>query len=438
MLIHLVRLLTNPTGALTAIHNQYGDYVQTYFFNKKIIFTSNPEHYEEIFNQEAKGMLNRDSLYEAKKPMFGDGLFNSKGATWTNQRRLMQPIFTKQAIAEWHGIMLKEACNAVTRLKNESATKVNISEELKSIVQRILIQVMFGQTTSSHREKLMMTAVDTIVKGLFPHLLTEQLGKGKLKRLFFLQNRRMEKAINQFVEYVDSKINEIDPEGHDLISLMMKGRDRTGSHMSRDLLRDEAVTLFLAGQDTTVNALIWFFYLIGKNESVHKRISSEIQSLDDDPLTPENIERLVYTKAALYETLRLYPQAIALSRDTAETITVGGKTVSVGTSVIMSLYATNRDSRWWERPNDFYPEHFLNGAAAQRHKYTFLPFGGGVHNCVGRHFAELEMMVIIATLLRAFSIHVNEDINPTVSITYKPERDVTVSVTPNINANISV
>ncbi|MDP2178604.1 cytochrome P450 [Methylicorpusculum sp.] len=430
MLIYLVRLITNPAGALTAIHKKYGDFVQTKFFNKRLLFTSNPEHYEEIFNQEARGLLNRDSLYEAKKPMFGDGLFNSKGATWTNQRRLMQPLFTKQAIAEWHGIMLKEAGKAAVRLKNDGITKVNISEELKAIIQSILIQVMFGQTKSANSEELLMSAIDTIVKGLFPHLLTETLGKGILKQLFFLQNRRMEKAINQFVAYVDAKIDGIEPTGHDLISLMMKGRDRNGSHMSRALLRDEAVTLFLAGQDTTVNTLIWFFYLIGKHEAVHKRITREIQGLKDDKLTPDTIEQLIYTKAALYETLRLYPQAIALSRDTAETITVGGKTVPQGTSVIMSLYATNRDGRWWARPNEFHPEHFLNSGVTPRHKYTFLPFGGGVHNCVGRHFAELEMMVIIATVLREFTILVNEEIKPTVSITYKPERDVIVSITP--------
>ncbi|MDO9240700.1 MAG: cytochrome P450, partial [Methylicorpusculum sp.] len=288
----------------------------------------------------------------------------------------------------------------------------------------------FGQTKSANSEELLMSAIDTIVKGLFPHLLTETLGKGILKQLFFLQNRRMEKAINQFVAYVDAKIDGIEPTGHDLISLMMKGRDRNGSHMSRALLRDEAVTLFLAGQDTTVNTLIWFFYLIGKHEAVHKRITREIQGLKDDKLTPDTIEQLIYTKAALYETLRLYPQAIALSRDTAETITVGGKTVPQGTSVIMSLYATNRDSRWWERPNEFHPEHFLNSGVTPRHKYTFLPFGGGVHNCVGRHFAELEMMVIIVTVLREFTILVNEEIKPTVSITYKPERDVIISITP--------
>lgn len=176
---------------------------------------------------------------------------------------------------------------------------------------------------------------------------------------------------------------------------------------------------------------MWFFYLIGNNEAVHKRITTEIQAHAHELLTAEVIETLTYTKAALYETLRLYPQAIALSRDVADTITVGGEIISAGTSVILSHYVTNRDGRWWQRPDEFYPEHFLNGSTTERHKYTFLPFGGGIHNCVGRHFAELEMMVIIVTLLRAFTINANENnITPSVSITYKPERDVMVTITP--------
>lgn len=429
MLIYLARLITNPTGALTAIHHRYGDYVQTSFFNKKIVFTSDPAHYEEIFGLEAKGLLNRDSLYNAKKPMFGDGLFNSRDQTWTSQRRIMQPMFTRQAIAEWHGIMLTEADNISQRIKSDGIRTVNLSKELKLLIQSILIQVMFGQKKSSQSEEMLMEAIDTIVKGLFPHLLTETLGKGKLKNIFFLQNRRMEKAINQFVTYVNSKIDEIEPMTNNLISQMMKGKDRDGSQMSRELLKDEAVTLFLAGQDTTVNTLIWFFYLLGKHASVHQRITDEILSLGDAPLTPDILEQLIYTKATLYETLRLYPQAIALSRDTAEAIIVGGNTIQRDTSVIMSLYATNRDARWWERPDEFYPEHFLNDRT-KRHKYAFLPFGGGVHNCVGRHFAELEMMVIIGTLLRQFTLAVSEDIGPTVSITYKPKKDVIVSITP--------
>jgi cytochrome P450 len=432
MLIYLLRLITNPTAALTAIHNRHGDFVQTRFFNKKLLFISNPEQFEEIFSQEAKGLLNRDSLYDAKKPIFGDGLFNSKGDTWSHQRRLMQPLFTRQAISAWKNIMLEEANSTVTRLKNGNTTEINLSKEIKEAVQKILIKVMFGRLKSDQGDEQLMKAIDVIVKGLFPHLLAETLGKGKLKQLFFWQNRRMEKAISLFIGYVDREIdrNKNEPIGPDLISMLIQSRGKTGYAMSKELLTDEAVTLFLAGQDTTVNTLVWFFYLIGKNEAVHRRISDEIQAHYDEPLTPESIEHLSYTKAALYETLRLYPQAIALTRDVADTIGVGGQSVSPGTAVIMSLYATHRDSRWWQRPDEFYPEHFLNIATTGRHKCTFLPFGGGLHNCVGRHFAELEMMLIIVTLLRAFTIKTNVNIKPTVSITFKPEYDVTVSITP--------
>jgi cytochrome P450 len=435
MLIPLLRLITNPTVALTTIHKKYGHFVQTSFFNKKLLFISKPEYIEEIFIQEAKGLLNRDSLYNAKKPMFGDGLFNSKGDTWANQRRLMQPLFTKQAITVWQGIMHEEANNAKERLINGDSTEINISKELKETVQKILIKVMFGRSKPNKGDEHLMNAIDIIVKGLFPHLLTETLGKGKLKRLFVLQNRRMAKAIRYFVGYVETEIdrNKNDPSGHDLLSMLIQSSDKTGYAMSKELLKDEAVTLFLAGQDTTINTLIWFFYLIGKNEAVHKRITDEIQKHGDESLTLENIEKLNYTKAALYETLRLYPQAIALSRDAADIITIGGKAIDQHTNVIMSIYATHHDAKFWQRPNEFYPDHFLNGATNERHKYAFLPFGGGIHNCIGRHFAELEMMLIIVTLLRAFTFKTNVDIKPTVSITFKPEHDLIISITPTLD-----
>jgi len=137
MFFNLLRLIINPTAALTAIHNKHGDFVQASFFNKKLLFVSKPEHFEEIFSQEARGLVSRDALYEAKKPMFGDGLFNSKVDTWTNQRRLMQPLFTKQAIGAWQDIMLEEANSTVSRLKNSNSSEINISREMKEVIQKI-------------------------------------------------------------------------------------------------------------------------------------------------------------------------------------------------------------------------------------------------------------------------------------------------------------
>jgi len=291
---------------------------------------------------------------------------------------------------------------------------------------------MFGRLKSERGDEQLMNAIDTIVKGLFPHLVTETLGKGKLKQLFVLQNRRMELAISHFAGYVDAEINRNPNESvnQSLLSMLIQRQGRTGYAMPKELLKDEAVTLFLAGQDISVNTLIWFFYLLGKHEAIHQRITDEIQQYAAESLSLENIEMLSYTKAALYETLRLYPQAIALSRDATDNISVGGENIGKNTTVIMSVFATHRDGRLWQRPQAFYPEHFLDGAATERHKNAFLPFGGGIHNCIGRHFAELEMMMTIVAILRNFTIKTNVNIKPALSITYKPERDVMVSITP--------
>lgn len=433
MFFALLRLATNPSAVLSAIHAKHGNFIQTSFFSKKLLFCSSPDHFEEIFSREAKGFINRDSLYDAKKSMFGNGLFNSNGETWTNQRQLMQPHFAKQGVAAWQDIMLDESNASVLRIKTSNQNQLNISREIKEIIQKIMVRVLFSRPMSGPADEQLMASVDTIVKGLFPHLLAETLGKGKLKNLLFLQNKRMNDAIKHFVSYVDNAIerSEHDKTDAGLISLLLQSRKSTGYCMSNQLLRDEAITMFLAGQDSTVNTLAWFFYLIGKNERVHKTITDEIHNHINEPLTQKNIEKLSYTKAALYETLRLYPQAIALSRDVADPMILDGKTIEKNTSIIMSIYATHRNPEIWQNPNDFYPEHFLNDTANGRHKFAFLPFGGGMHTCIGRHFAELEMMLIIATLLRAITVRTNVEIKPTVSITYKPKRDVIVSITQN-------
>lgn len=435
MLISLLRMATNPTAGLTSLHKKYGSFVKVNLFNKKLIYTSSPDDFSEIFTQEAKGLLNRDSLYNAKKAMFGDGLFNSNGDIWTNQRRLMQPFFSKDGVEAWKSIMLEEAIAANLRICNSlDKCQVNISLEAKETLQRIMVRVLFGQSISGKADKQLMDSIDTIVKGLFPHLLAETFGKGKLKHLLFFQNRRMQNAINQFAAFVDNEIerSKADHSGTGLVSMLINATLISNSYkISNQLLRDEAVTMFLAGQDTTVNTLAWFFYLIGKHEAIHRKITAEIQSHVGDKVTLDNIENLTYTKAALYETLRLYPQAIAISRDVAETMELNGKTVDKGTTIILSIYATHRDPSFWQYPDKFYPEHFLDEHNNSRHKYAYLPYGGGMHTCVGRHFAEIEMMIIIATILKNHSVRTKLNVKPTVSITYKPERDILISITEN-------
>jgi len=424
MFFYLLKLIVNPWSVLLTIHKKYGDIIHTRFFNKPILFVSNPEYLQEIFTLEGKGSVNRDSLYEAKLTMFGNGLFNSKGDLWVNQRKLMQPVFAKQAIGVWQDIILEEAELTTSRIKRYGHQEVNFSREMKITVQRILVRLMFSGSNTDKPDEQLMHCVDVILKGLFPHFVTATLGKSGLKHLFFIRNRRMQRAVNYFKSYVERQINHsiAHPDSHDLLSMMMASKDKQGDAMTNNLLNDETVTLFLAGQDTTVNTLIWLFYLLAKNTDKHEKVTQEIDRLSDLPLTAENMEHYTYTMAALNESMRLYPQAIALSRDTVEDVTIGGKDIAKGTTLVMTICETHRDNEYWEKPNEFYPEHFLSNTV--RHKFSFIPFGAGIHSCIGRHLAEFEMMLIIITFLRVMSVKTEQDVTPAISITLKPSRDV--------------
>jgi cytochrome P450 len=434
LFLPLLRLITNSSSALTTIHKKYGELVLTRFFGKLILFVSKPEHIEHIFSQEAKGNVSRDALYDAKKPVFGDGLVNSKNELWTNQRKLMQPFFNKEAIACWNELMVEETAVMVNRFKAEGKAEINISKEIKLLVQSIVTRILFGNRLDKSKQCVLMDCVDTILKGLVPKLSSGVLGSNIFNYVFIWQNKGFNRAVKQFADFVEQalKANTITNDTS-LLSLLSQATDKkTGYAMTEALLKDEAITLYLAGQDTTINTVVWFFYLIGKHETVQQTIIEEVRRYKNEPLTPENMAKLTYTKAALNETLRKYPAATAVSRNPImDGFVLDGNAISQDTTMLVSIYAAHHDAQNWEKPAAFYPEHFADPElTGKRHRHAFLPFGGGIHNCIGKHLAEQEMMVIIASLLREFTFKTEKAVKTAMSVTMKPDRDVFVAMKP--------
>lgn len=426
--------LRRPHQAITTIHQNYGDLVLGRFFNKKLLFVSHPEQIEEVYAQEARGLLSRDFLYDAKKSLFGDGLINSKTEIWTNQRRLLQPLFLKETVSEWENVITSNASAAANKLKGNSPQEINLSNEIRTLIQRIFIQILMGLSVDDLPEKQqLMSAVGAISKGLLIQMIAQIISDGKLMKLMPNKNRQYHAAVEQLYKFVNKEIaSRKEHQNHDLISLMLKATDKkSGYSMTPELLQDETVNLLFAGQDTTINTLSWFFYLIGKDVETHKKITDEILKHKTAPITATNLDKLVYTKAALHETLRLYPSSPALATQAVADVVIGGFPIAAGTTILLSTYATHRHPALWERPNEFYPEHFLNNTGQiSRHKYSFYPFGGGLHNCIGRHFVELEMMIVIVTLLREFTFKTSNTVKKAASITLKPDRDIIATLKP--------
>lgn len=431
MITAMLRLIVQPIPTLTRIHAERGELVLGRVLRKRILFVSAPETIEQIFNLEGKGLLNRDFMYDAKKVVFGNGLINSDGDVWSKQRRLMQPMFTKEAVKSWQALIVEEASAAAVRLASENGT-VDLSAELRQLIQRIFLQVLLGESIDKLGNGAeLIDTIETLSRELPLQLGVHLIFGRRWKKLIPLKVQRYHAAVRYLREFIYDQIEQkrANP-GRDLISLMLQSQDRsTGYSMPNDLLRDEAVTLFFAGQETTINTLLWFFYLTGKHPEVREKIRAEVLDLPDQPLDASLLGQLSYTKAALNETLRLYPPTSALTTQALQDLKLGDYTVAKDTIVLLTMHATHRNTRFWDNPDQFNPERFLGAAASERHRYAFFPFGGGLHNCIGKHFAELEMLSIITVFVRAFDFETDITAKEAFSVTLKPDRPLVGRVT---------
>jgi cytochrome P450 len=430
----LFQLAINPIAALSAIHRIHGDLFATRFFNKKLLFISNPEYLDDIYSLEAKHKISRDFLHNILRPVFFNGLLNSKTDTWAKQRRLMQPLFTANAITAWEPLIENETASIIDSWGKTSTVKINLTKELKILIQSIFLKALFGHLDADTADNDGLTkALNTALDALLPRIAAETLGKGKFNWLLFAyQDKKSKAAIREITNFIHQELDtEKQQFTHSILSYLQQAEDKkTGYKISKDLLIDEVIGLFIAGQDTTLNALIWFFYLIANDKDIHKKVTDEIDGFRGEPVNSMTIGKLKFTRAVLYEALRLYPPAPGLIREALEDVVVGGQKIAKGTSIIINVYAIHRNSSIWETPNTINPNHFLEEQTISRHKYAFMPFGGGIHNCIGKHFAELEMMIIITLILRSYKIDAHNNLNIKASVTLKADRDLFASLIP--------
>lgn len=431
MILPLLQLIWRPLSTLQWIHQTYGERVLGRLFGRRILFVCAPEDIEQIFNLEGKGQLSRDFLYDAKRVLFGNGLVNSPNQIWSRQRRLMQPLFTKEAVKHWETIIVSEAEIAAQRL--QGVGEVNLTNELKILIQRIFLQVLLGRSVDEiDNSAELIGVIDRICREL-PFQIGSEIVFGKwLKQMVPSKFERYHAAVDYLQQFIRQEIAlKRQRPGHDLISQLLQASDRASGYvMPADLLQDEAVNLFFAGQETTINTLLWFFYLSGKHAEARRKIVEEIRRLPSEPISSACFEQMPYTRAALNEALRMYPPTSALSTQTQMEIELGGESIPRATTVLLSMYATHHNPRIWENPEQFRPERFLDAGDCARHRYGFFPFGGGLHNCIGKHFAELEMLLIIARFYRRFSFETDIVAKPALSVTLKPDCDVTGRLVP--------
>ncbi|MHC5723004.1 MAG: cytochrome P450 [Nostoc sp.] len=415
--VQMLRWIVSPMSFMEACAKSYGE-IFTFRLDKNlppIIIVSNPQAQEQILTNDTKELEAPGDLNKVFEPLLGKhSVISISGAEHQRQRQLLMPPF--------HGERMRNYSQVITDVTKQVISQYQIGKpfNIRSVTQaitlRVIMQAVFGLHEGLRAEKLQQilselleTASSRLSVALlyFPAL---QRDFGPIN--FWGKQMRVQQAADELIyEEIRERREQPDSSRTDILSLLMAARDEAGQPMTDEELRDELLTLLVAGHETTATALAWALYWIHKLPSVRQKLLQELDSLGDDP-DPSIIFKLPYLNAVYSETLRIYPVAmLTFPRQVRTPISLGGYELEPGTVLLGSIYLTHQREDIYPQAKQFKPERFLE---RQFSPYEYLPFGGGARRCIGLAFAQLEMKLALATILSSQELELvdNGEVRP--------------------------
>jgi cytochrome P450 len=418
---HLADFRAGSLDFLTRCAREYGDFVPLRLGLKKILLVSDPRAIEEVLITKSRDFIKHFGLQQTRM-LLGNGLLTSEGDFWLRQRRLAQPAFHRDRILAYGRVMIDHAHDMLAGWRD--GDRRDLVVEMMALTLRIAAKTLFDAEETGDAQVIREQLAKSIrlFNERFVSLIRFPLGWPTPRNL---KMRRVTEALNAIIfKYIEQRRRE-GVAGHtDLLSLLLHARDELGdgTGMTDAQLRDEVMTLFLAGQETTALALAWTWYLLAQHPEAEERLVAELRAaLGDRPLTVEDVPRLKYAEAVILESMRLHPPAYLLGREAIRDTEVGGHRVRKGVTVFMAQWVAHRDPRWWDQPDKFRPERWLDGSTKNLPKFAYFPFGGGPRICIGNTFAMMETVVVLAEVARRFHFErtSSEPIPPLPSITVR-------------------
>jgi cytochrome P450 len=350
---------------------------------------------------------------DAAKRMLGESVLTSNGPAHLERRRMLQPIFHHARIGTYASVMVDRAERAGAGWSDGQV--LDVHAEMARLTLAIVARTLFGVDLEDDRAKEIGAALTEVLaqydRALSPWLRVTE-------RLPLPANRRFARARTLFDETLYGLIRErraADEPGDDLLSLLLTAED-DGARLTDEQVRDEAITLFLAGHETTANALTWTWYLLARTPQVAEALHAELDDvLGGRPPGTADVPALPYADAVIREAMRCYPPAWAIGRRVVADLDAGGNRIPAGSVVIVSPWLLHHDARWWPEPQAFRPERWLVEDPA-RPRHAYLPFGAGPRMCIGEGFASLEAVLVLATIARSWSF----DLDPTHRVELQP------------------
>ena len=373
-----------------------------------VFFINHPDLIRDMFVVNAHKFIKGRAL-QRSKVLLGNGLLTNEGPDHLRQRRMIQPAFHRARIAEYSRSMVAYADKMADSWRDGDVR--DIDQEMMHVTLQIVGKTLFNAEVADDADRV-GRAMTTLVE-LFNFLLLPF--SEWLEKLPFPQSIRFKRARKTLDEIVYGIIDERRRSGEDkgdLLSMLLLAQDEDdGKRMTDEQVRDEALTLFLAGHETTANALTWTWYLLSQNPDSEAKFHAEIDAvLAGRVPTMDDIPNLKYTEAVLAESMRLYPPAWAIGRNVVEAHEFNGFEAAPGTLVLTSPFVMHRDARFWDDPLAFMPERWEKQSVKEAgQKNIYFPFGGGVRRCIGESFAWAEGILLLATIARKWRLSLVPD-----------------------------
>ncbi len=425
----LIEFSRDQLGYMTRYARKYGDVVRMRGGKYPAYLVNRADLIETVLLNKGGAFAKTENTPGARalQRVLGNGLLTSEGDFWLRQRRLVQPAFHRQRLLAYSQTMV-EYTERMLETWRDGDTR-DIHQAMMRLTLQIVAKTLFNADVTHHADRVgqaLEAFMDRFANQAAIMLLPENLPTPA--------NIRSQRAVERLDAIIYDIIRERRDSGKDegdLLSMLLHVQDEDGRFMSDHQLRDEVVTLFLAGHETTALALSWMFYLLAQIPDADAKLADELRRvLGDGPLTADDLPKLSYTDAVVKEAMRLYPPAPRQARQATADCELGGYRIPAGAIIIVSQWVTQRDPRYFDHPDTFDPDRWLDGLERRLPRYAYFPFGAGPHMCIGSGFATMEANLLLACIARRFCLDLapGQAIIPQVSVTLRPKHAIRMTL----------
>jgi cytochrome P450 len=419
-----------PLQFLSELQQKYGDIAQLCFLIWPTVFINHPDYVKHVLQDNHRNYDKDVPMFRNLRPVAGNGLVSAVGGNdWLRQRRLVQPAFHYQCIAAL-GTLMTNATNVILQRWDSYASEqqvFDIGEEMANLTLQIVSKALFNVDVSAKKSfRQAFTQVNAFLIERFYMPFPPLFIRTPRNRRFWLAIETLDNVVYEII-----RTRRQQEDMGDLLSMLLDAVDGNGQIMDDKQLRDEVMTLLLAGHETSASVLAWIWYLLTQHPKAQEQLHAELdQVLAGRIPTVEDLPQLTYTRMVLEEVMRLYPPAWLLMRRAIQDDEIDGYHIPANSYILWSPYLSHRHPDFWEKPEQFYPEHFSAELSATRPRHASMPFSSGPRICIGNTFAMTEMQLILATIAQQYRVSLASGYHVGLEplLTLRPKNGVLVSI----------